>query len=159
VLKRLKVTAPSAAAKFITQRRKAAKEEDKEIFFFLSFAPLRLCVNHTVTSPEAVTLEPPACRAQLVSGSIYQPKTSVCVARWMLKQVQHDAWEEYRSAISAPLREPFFRRPSAGWGLSRLSVERGAIRRDAIGSSMTLGGMRLCDLRAFAALRLCVIKT
>jgi hypothetical protein len=30
----------------------------------------------------------------------------------------------------------YFRRPSAGWGLSRLSVERSAIRRDAIGSSL-----------------------
>jgi hypothetical protein len=29
-------------------------------------------------------------RPELGSGSIYQPKTSVYVARWMLKQVQHD---------------------------------------------------------------------
>ncbi len=29
-------------------------------------------------------------RPELVSGSIYQPKPTVCSARWMLKQVQHD---------------------------------------------------------------------
>jgi hypothetical protein len=72
---------------FYHTKPQSRKEEEKEIVYFLTFAPLRLCVNHTVTSPEAVTLEPPACRAQLVSGSIYQPKTSVCVARWMLNRV------------------------------------------------------------------------
>jgi hypothetical protein len=83
------VTARPGAANFVTHfyhtKPRSRKEEEKKIVFFLSFVPLRLCVNHTVTSPEAVTLKPPACRAQLVSGSIYQPKTSVCVARWMLE--------------------------------------------------------------------------
>jgi hypothetical protein len=76
---------------FITQiyhaKPQSLKEEEKEIAFPPSFAPSRLCVNHTVTSPEAVTLEPPACRAQLGSGSISRLYPSVCVARWMLNRV------------------------------------------------------------------------
>jgi hypothetical protein len=35
---------------------------------------------------------PPYRHPELVSGSIYQPKTSACVARWMLNRVQHDVW-------------------------------------------------------------------
>jgi hypothetical protein len=50
----------SVARIFITQiyhtKTQSRKEEDKETVFFLPFAPLRLCVNHTVTAPEAVTL-------------------------------------------------------------------------------------------------------
>jgi hypothetical protein len=42
------VTAPSGGANFVTQiyqtKPQSCKEEEKEIVFFLSFAPLRLCV-------------------------------------------------------------------------------------------------------------------
>jgi hypothetical protein len=51
----------------------------------------------------------------------------VRVARWMLKQVQHDAG---RSAPFCP------RRTSAGWGLLRLSIKRSVIRQGAIGSTL-----------------------
>ena len=141
---------------FITQSREAAKKKRRKLSFsfpscLCASAPLREPHRHLPRSrhPGATGVQSTTWFRVLVSGSIYQPKTSVCVARWMLKQVQHDAWEEYRSAISAPLREPFFRRSSAGWGLSRLSVERGAIRRDAIGSSLrwsdgVFGGIWFC---------------
>jgi len=59
---------------------------------------------------------------ELVSGSISPLVPSVCAARWMLKQVQHDVGG---NASLRPLRlcvNPFFRRPSAGWGLFRLSA-------------------------------------
>jgi hypothetical protein len=156
------VTARPGAANFVTHfyhtKPRSRKEEGKEIVFFLSFVPLRLCVNHTVTSPEAVTLEPPACRAQLGSGSIYQPKTSVCVARWMLKQVQYDAWEEYRSAISAPLREPFFSSPQRRLGPIP-SIGR-ARRYPARRARLQPALERRCFWRecASSSLRLCAIK-
>jgi hypothetical protein len=50
----------------------------------------------------------------------------VRVARWMLKQVQHDAG---RSAPFCP------RRTSAGWGLLRLSIKRSVASHGTIGSS------------------------
>jgi hypothetical protein len=62
------VAAPSAAANFITQSR---KEEEKEIVFFPSFAPSRLCVNHTVTAPEAVI---PNVTLNLVQGPFISQK-------------------------------------------------------------------------------------
>jgi hypothetical protein len=73
---------------------------------------------------------------ELVSGSISPLVPSVCAARWMLKQVQHDVG---RNASLRPLRlcvNSFFRRPSVGWGLSRLSFKHGDNRPSAIGSSL-----------------------
>ena len=68
------------------------------------------------------------CRhPELVSGSISPLAPSGCVARWMLKRVQHDVGNNL---------PPYFRRPSAGWGLSRVSSKHGANRPSAIGSSL-----------------------
>ena len=50
----------------------------------------------------------------------------------------------------------YSRRPSAGWGLSRLSGKRGAIWRDAIGSSLRWSDGELLRCNS-APLRLCVI--
>ena len=64
---------------------------------------------------------------ELGSGSISPLYPSVSLARWMLKQVQHDV------GGNASLRlcvNPFFRRPSAGWGLSRLSEKWFAQRHE-----------------------------
>ncbi len=60
---------------------------------------------------------------ELGSGSILPLIPQVLVARWMLKQVQHDVWGN----------APFYRRrPSAGWGLSRLSEKWFAQRHEGI---------------------------
>jgi hypothetical protein len=67
---------------------------------------------------------------ELVSGSISPLHTSVCAARWMLKQVQHDVGG---NDSLRPLRlcvNPNSRRPSAGWGLSRLSAKWFAQRHE-----------------------------
>ena len=58
---------------------------------------------------------------ELVSGSISPLAPSGCVARWMLKRVQHDVGNNL---------PPYFRRPSAGWGLSRLSAKWFAQRHE-----------------------------
>ncbi len=66
---------------------------------------------------------------ELGSGSILPLIPQVLVARWMLKQVQHDV------GGNASLRlcvNPYFRRPSAGWGLSRLSEKCFAQRHEGI---------------------------
>ena len=73
---------------------------------------------------------------ELVSGSISPLVPSVCAARWMLKRVQHDVGGDTSLRSLRLCVNPFFRRPSAGWGLSRLSFERGANRPSAIGSSL-----------------------
>jgi hypothetical protein len=84
---------------------------------------------------------------ELVSGSISRLDPSVCVARWMLNQVQHDVRK------SAPF---YSRRPSAGWGLSRLSSTHGAILPSAIDSSLRWSdGVSYCDT-ALRPPRLCV---
>jgi hypothetical protein len=65
-------------------------------------------------------------------GSISPLVPSGCVARWMLKRVQHDVGG---NASLRPLRlcvNPYFRRPSAGWGPSRLSAKWFAQRREGI---------------------------
>jgi hypothetical protein len=87
----------------------------------LSRRPPRPCVHLFPSPPDR--RPDPYRHPELVSGSIYQPKTSVCVARWMLNQVQHD------DRKSAPF---YFRRPSAGWGLSRLSAKWFAQRHEGI---------------------------
>ena len=97
-------------------------------------------------------------------GGKVTPRASV--ARIFITQIYHTKPQSRKEeekeivffpsfATSAPLREPFFRRPSGGWGLSRLSSQRGAIRRDAIGSSLrwsdgVFGGIGfcLCTLRS-----------
>jgi hypothetical protein len=45
--------------------------------------------------------------------------------------------------IVAPTNIP--RRPSAGWGLSRQPIKRGAMRRDAIGSSLRWSDGEVAD--------------
>jgi hypothetical protein len=65
-----KVTPRASVARiFITQiyhtKPQSRKEEEKEIVFFPSFAPPRICVNHTVTAPEAVI---PNVTLNLVQG-------------------------------------------------------------------------------------------
>jgi hypothetical protein len=60
---------------------------------------------------------------ELGSGSILPLIPQVLVARWMLKQVQHDVGGN----------APFYRRRlSAGWGLSRLSEKWFAQRHEGI---------------------------
>ena len=95
-----------------------------------SSAPLRAPFSAT---PPTVTLpdrRPPTVTLNLfvlctpaAPGSISRPKTSVYVARWMLNQVQHDAGRNM----------PFYhRRPSVGWGLSRVAVGKQRGLRDAL---------------------------
>jgi hypothetical protein len=80
------------------------------------------CVNGYARHPELVCANTPAA-----PGSISPLAPSVSVARWMLKRVQHDVGNNL---------PPYFRRPSVGWGLSRLSFEHNANRPSAIGSSL-----------------------
>ena len=80
------------------------------------------CVNGYSRRPELVCACTPAA-----PGSISPLAPSGCVARWMLKRVQHDVGNNLPS---------YSRRPSVGWGLSRLSFEHNANRPSAIGSSL-----------------------
>jgi hypothetical protein len=89
------------------------------------------CVNGCARHPELVCACPPAA-----PGSISPLAPSVSVARWMLKRVQHDVGG---NVSLRPLRlcvNSYFRRPSVGWGLSRLSSKHNAKRPSAIGSSL-----------------------
>jgi hypothetical protein len=87
---------------------------------------------------------------ELVSGSILPLHTSVCGARWMLKQVQHDVGG---NASLRPLRlcvNPNSRRPSAGWGLSRLSVKWFAQRHEGTKRLLRVF-VSSCELKSFYA--------
>jgi hypothetical protein len=78
---------------------------------------------------------------ELVSGSISPLVPSVCAARWMLKQVQHDVWGN----------APFYRRhPSAGWGLSRLSAIWFAQRHEGI-KKLRPVFVSSCELKTYRA--------
>jgi hypothetical protein len=75
---------------------------------------------------------------------------SVCAARWMLKQVQHDVGQ---NASLRPLRlcvNSFFRRPSAGWGLSRLSAKWFAQRHEGI-KKLRPVFVSSCELKTYRA--------
>ena len=89
------------------------------------------CVNGCARHPELVCACPPAA-----PGSISPLAPSVSVARWMLKRVQHDVGGNVSLRSLRLCVNSYFRRPSVGWGLSRLSSKHNAKRPSAIGSSL-----------------------
>jgi len=103
------------------------------------------CVNGYSRPSELVCASTPAAL-----GSISPLVPSVCAARWMLKQVQHDVGG---SASLRPLRlcvNPYFRRPSAGRGLSRLSVKWFAQRHEGI-KKLRRNFVSSCELKMYRA--------
>jgi hypothetical protein len=93
-------------------------------------------VNGYARHPELVCASTPAA-----PGSISPLYPSVRVARWMLKRVQHDVGNNL---------PPYFRRPSAGWGLSRLSVKWFAQRHEGTKRLLRVF-VSSCELKSFSA--------
>ena len=94
------------------------------------------CVNGYSRRPELVCACTPAA-----PGSISPLAPSVYVARWMLKRVQHDVGNNL---------PPYSRRPSAGWGLSRLSAKWFAQRHEGIKKLLRVF-VSLCEPKSYRA--------
>ena len=87
---------------------------------------------------------------ELVSGSISPLNPTVAMARWMLKQVQHDGDGEAERNLFASSRlraNPMGRRPSEGWGPSRLSTEPGASWKGGISPRLRGGHDMFFEVR------------
>jgi hypothetical protein len=89
------------------------------------------------------------CRhPELVSGSISPLVPSVGLPRWMLKQVQHDVGGNASLRPPRLCVNPYFRGPSVGWGLSRLSEKLFAQRHEGIKKLLPVF-VSLCEPKSY----------